>query len=81
MSANDYDVELYEAIKDLTDEGHLVEGTPAHGIAQQVIHMGYDTLTPKQRAVYDAIVVPALEKREQEVLAIRHRNSADYISG
>src|SRR5713226_2051744 len=38
----------------------LEEGTAAYGIAQKVINEGYDSLSPKQRRVYDRIVVPAL---------------------
>jgi hypothetical protein len=52
MGFNDHiDFDLHEAIQDLLDEGMLEEGTPAHGIAQQVIHTGYDSLSPKQRTL------------------------------
>jgi hypothetical protein len=43
------------------------EGTPAFGVAQQVIHQRYESLSPKQRKVYDAVVGPALEKRHEQL--------------
>jgi hypothetical protein len=68
MGSNDHiDFELYELIEDLADEGYLEKETPAYGIAQKVIHDGYDSLSPKQRHVYDTVVVPALEKRAEEL--------------
>ena len=76
MGVADYDVELYEAIKDLVDQDILVKGTAAYGIAQQVIHDGYERLTYAQRVIYNAVVVSALKRREQELKAIRHVNLA-----
>ena len=76
MSVNDYDVDLYEAIEDLVAEGELEKGTPAYGIAQQVIHNSYESLTPKQRTLYDAVVTPALQRRGEELRAIQIMNSA-----
>ena len=56
-------------------EGELETGTPAFGIAQQVIHDGYDSLPPKQRTLYDAVVIPALKRRGEELRMIRITNS------
>jgi hypothetical protein len=68
MGWNDHiDFELYEAIQDLVDEGYLEEGSPPFGIAQQVVHSGYDSLSPKQRYIYDTVVIPALERRSEEL--------------
>jgi hypothetical protein len=76
MGFNDHiDFDLHEAIQDLLDEGMLEEGTPAHGIAQQVIHTGYDSLSPKQRTLYDAVVIAALKKRGEELKNIQITNS------
>jgi hypothetical protein len=66
MSVNDYDEELYLAIEDLVASLELEKGSPAYGVAQQVIHSGYDSLSQKQRALYDAVVVPALRRQEAE---------------
>jgi len=74
---NDYDVDLYEAIEDLIDEVLLEKGTPAYGIAQRVIHNGYDSLTPKQRTLYDAVVIPALERRGERLRVNQSTNSSD----
>jgi hypothetical protein len=76
MSVNDYDAELYDAIEDLVAEGELEQGTAALGIARQVIHTGYDSLSPAQRAVYDSVVIPALARREVENQRIRADNQA-----
>ena len=75
MSVNDYDEELYLMIEDLVDEGELEKDTPAYGISQQVIHQGYDSLTPRQKSVYDKIVVPALERLAERYEANRRQNS------
>lgn len=53
-----YDYELAEQIDELIDSGDLEEGTPAHGIALKVVNEGYDSLSPKQRYVYDKYVWP-----------------------
>ena len=67
MGYNDHiDFNLLGAINDLVDEGLLEKGTPAYGIAQQVIHAGYDSLSANQKYVYDKEVISALEKRANE---------------
>jgi hypothetical protein len=63
MSVHGYDAELFTAVQDLVATGELGEWAPAFDIAQRVIHSGYNSLTPKQRALYDAVVVPALRRR------------------
>ena len=76
MGFNDrIDFELHEAIQDLIDEDLLEEGTPAYGVAQQVITSGYDSLTEKQKWVYDHVTSSALAKRIEEIQAIQRRNS------
>jgi hypothetical protein len=68
MGSNDHiDLELYELVEDAADEGYLERETAAYGIAQKVIHEGYESLSQKQRYVYDTIVVPALEKRGEDL--------------
>lgn len=76
MGHNDHiDWETHEAIQDLLDEGLIKEGTTAYGIAQQVIHSGYDSLSSKQKFVYDKEVVSTLEARGQEIRMNEIRNS------
>ena len=68
MSVNEFDDELLDDIKELVSQGRLEEGTAAHGIALKVVDDGYDSLSDKQRAVYDEHIVPLLtrlhERRE-----------------
>jgi hypothetical protein len=77
MGWNDHiDELLYEEIEDLVAEGALEEGTPAYGVAQKVIHEGYDLLSPNQRWVFDTYVVPALERRKKELRLLEIANNA-----
>lgn len=67
MTNTDIDFDLHDAIEDLRGDGELEEGGPAYGVAQQVIHDGYDSLSPAQRHVYDKYVAPLLERRETRI--------------
>ena len=70
MRSNDHtDFELHDKIEDLVAEGLLDRNTPAYRIAQQVINTrgGYESLSDSQRAIYDSIVVRALEKRAAQL--------------
>jgi hypothetical protein len=40
-------------------------------VARLVIHDGYDSLTPAQQALYDAVVTPALRKQADEIASKR----------
>jgi hypothetical protein len=75
MSVNDYDEGSNMVIEDLVDAGKLEKGTPAYGVSRQVIHVGLESLTPKQRALYDAMVVPLLVWQAEKNEAIRLENS------
>ena len=67
MGWNDHiDFDLHETVSDAVDEGYIEEGTPAYGVAQQVIHEGYDSLTDKQKWVYGHQVLPALKGLQEE---------------
>ncbi|MEL7641526.1 MAG: hypothetical protein AAGU21_17975 [Solidesulfovibrio sp.] len=77
MGFNDHiDWDLHYAITDLVDEGYIEDKSPAYGVAQQVIHSGYDSLSQKQRILYDSVVVPALSERGEEIKMIHITNSA-----
>jgi hypothetical protein len=67
MMGKDLDFDLHNAIQELIAEGLLEENASAHSVARLVIHDGYDSLTPSQRAPYDAAVAPALRKRAEEI--------------
>lgn len=59
----EHDHEYAEALQELIDEGTLVEGTAAHGVAMQALHSGHSTLTGKQSFVYERFVASALKKK------------------
>jgi len=68
MGWNDHvDWELNDAIQDLLDEGLLVDGTAGYGIAQQVINEGYESLSAKQKYVFDTHVGKPLAKRNKDL--------------
>jgi hypothetical protein len=62
MIGRDLDFDLHNAIQHLIAEGLLEENSDPHRAARIVIHDGYESLTPVQRMLYDAVVAPALEK-------------------
>ncbi|GAA3934449.1 hypothetical protein GO495_29935 [Chitinophaga oryziterrae] len=76
MGYNDHiDFELHVAIQDLIDEGLIDDKMDAAGVARQVIHSGYGSLSLKQKALYDAVIIPKLEKRGGEIEIIQRLNS------
>ena len=52
----DYDLEIQDAL----DHGLLKPGTPAHGIAVQVIYQGFKSLSTQQRSIYHRDLAPLL---------------------
>ena len=66
MIGRDLDFDLHNAIQDLIAEGVLEENSDAHRVARLVIHDGYDSLTPAQQTLYDAVETPALRTRKSE---------------
>jgi len=56
------DVDLLSAIEGLLADGEIESGTPAFAVARQAAHQGYASLTASQQAIYDRIVLPALER-------------------
>jgi hypothetical protein len=67
MIGRDLDFDLHNAVQKLIAEGLLEENSEPHRVARIVIHDGYDSLTPAQRILYDAEVIPALRKLAEEV--------------
>jgi len=63
MSEHEYDADLFKAIEDLVAKGVFGRGAPAFYIAQKVIARGYDSLSRKERQLYDAVVIPALKRQ------------------
>jgi hypothetical protein len=60
------DWELLSAIEDLIDDGELEQGSKAHGIAIQVAHRGYGSLSLNQQYVFNTKVVPLVEEYDEE---------------
>ena len=63
MMESDFDQQLNAAIETLLQHGDLDKGAPAYGVALKAIHLGYPSLTRMEKALYDRVVVPALERR------------------
>jgi hypothetical protein len=61
--ASDFDQQLHDAIETLLEHGDLDKGAPAYGVALKAIHLGYPSLTRMEKALYDRVIVPALERR------------------
>ncbi len=55
MGFNDHmpDPEFTEIIAQIVSDDYLQPGTAAYGITQQVLHKGYDSLSRRQRYIYD----------------------------
>jgi len=67
MGANDHiDIELHDAIEELVSEGQIEKETLGYRIAQQVIHQGYETLSPAQKHSYDSEILPALSRLAEQ---------------
>jgi hypothetical protein len=66
VSDYDTDAELRAAIADLLKRGGLDPGVPAYGVAQKVIFSGYASLTPAQKRLYEAVIVPILSRRPEQ---------------
>jgi hypothetical protein len=68
MDFSDY--EINEMLEQLVDSGCLAEGSAAHGVALQAFDKGYESLSDRQKAVFDRRVAPHIAhlagKREVE---------------
>ena len=62
MDLNDFDTRLQENIRTLLLKNELREGTPAFGIAVQVLDQGLRSLSWKQRFVYLGEMAPLLRR-------------------
>ena len=68
MANSDYDAELFDMLQEAINSGELDEEADrnAIGVARQVLDMGYDSLSPKQKGLYDAKIVPAIKSVTKE---------------
>jgi hypothetical protein len=64
---NDHiDFDHHEAIEAAVEEGLIDVDSDAYGMAQQVTHQGYNSLSSKQRFVYDRDIGRALKELDEE---------------
>ena len=69
MGHNDHiDFDLHNHLTATIESGFLDEiaHKNAIGVARQVIHRGLDSLSPKQRTVYENVIIPALKSARDE---------------
>jgi hypothetical protein len=63
MSGKDrVDWDLHKLAEQAVEAGLLDAGSRGYDITQQVIHQGFDSLTPAQRQAYIREAVPALNE-------------------
>jgi hypothetical protein len=60
------DCDLLSALEDLIEDGELEQGSKEHGIALQVAHQGYGSLSLKQQYLFNTKVVPLVEEYDEE---------------
>lgn len=60
------DPDFTEQLELLVQDGRLDEGTPAYGIARQIIERGFNTLTDKQATVFHQHIMPLIDESENE---------------
>ncbi|WP_335921910.1 hypothetical protein [Shewanella chilikensis] len=51
-----------EALSTLADMGYIDKDSAAFGIAQQYFHEGFDSLSEKQRAIFNKHISPVIGK-------------------
>ena len=56
------DLRLHELAEQAVEAGLLDAGSRAYDLTQQVIHEGFNSLTPAQRQAYITEAVPALNE-------------------
>ena len=62
MAPNDFDIRLRENIQSLLSKSELRDGTPAFGIATQILSQGFHSLSWKQRFAYLEELAPKLRQ-------------------
>ena len=74
-SPSDTDLDSCDDIQHLLAEGILKPHTPAYAVARQAIALGINSLSNRQRFIYDVVIAPALEG-----LAVEERRGAPPIA-
>ena len=63
----DFNEDLQLAYEDLVDEGMIDPDSDEAGVARQVIHQGFESMTDKQRHVYETLYGPVLVRRAKQL--------------
>lgn len=59
--------DLQLAYDDLIDEGLIDPQSDEAGVARQVMHQGFDSMTSKQKHIYEALFEPVLVRRAKQL--------------
>lgn len=62
MDLNDFEIRLQKSLRTLLLKNEFEEGTPAFGIAHQVVRQGFRSLSWKQRFIYLEQMEPLLRR-------------------
>jgi len=62
MDLNDFDTQLQKSMRTLLLKNEFEEGSPAFGIADQVVRQGFRSLSWKQRFIYLEQLEPLLRR-------------------
>lgn len=62
-----YSEDLQLAYEDLLDEGLIDPDSDEAGVARQVIHEGFDSMTPRQKHTYETLYEPVLVRRAKQL--------------
>ena len=62
MDLNNFEIRVQEDIRMLLSKNELSDGTPAFGIAMQIVRQGFRSLSWKQRFIYLEEMVPLLRR-------------------
>lgn len=65
-----------DALEVFVEEGLIDPEQPAYGVMKQVIHDGVESLSPKQRFVYERHLAPIFERK----CAVCHANTMSDIA-
>ncbi|KAA5842540.1 MULTISPECIES: hypothetical protein [Pseudomonas] len=68
MGLNDHgNEELRLAYDDLVDEGLIDPASDEAGVARQVIDQGFDSMSPRQKHIYESRFEPVLVRRAKQL--------------
>jgi hypothetical protein len=83
MGRNDHiGRDLHERVQQAAQAGLIEASSRGYWISQRVIHRGFDSLSPKQRSIYNREILPALnEMARRQYIRERWFNAAGASAG